>query len=154
MAVFQDVERMRDVDGLTADVSRDAATRRVALRHGGEDRVIERRVPDVGLLGEQITRLTEKGAERREDGTADPVVEGGQALGNVVRQELAAIRGRTADDSVQSGCEGGVLGHAPELRGGPIPEGPDDQFELRPAPEGGRTRQQPTHDRHRRTAKE
>jgi hypothetical protein len=55
---------------------------------------------------------------------------------------------------MQTGGERGIVRDAPEFRGGPIPEGPHHQFELRPAAQRRGTGEQPTHDGHCRAAQE
>src|SRR6202000_2738907 len=73
--VLEHPERMGYLVGLPADVTRDAAARRVALGDGGEHGMIKRRVADLGLLHEQVPGLTEQRSLRVQHGPDHPGVE-------------------------------------------------------------------------------
>ena len=106
--VFQHVERVRDVGRLAADVAGDAAPRLVPGGDRGQDRVIERRIADVRLLGEEVPCLAEQRAIGVEHRAHHPVAEVIRARRGVVTDELPAVRRRAADDRVQARGEPGI----------------------------------------------
>jgi hypothetical protein len=56
-AVLKDPQRVRDLRGLAPDIAGDAAPPPVAAGDGGQHGVVERGLPDVGFLSEQVPGL-------------------------------------------------------------------------------------------------
>jgi hypothetical protein len=127
-AVHQDVERVRQVAGLPAGVGGDAAPGGVAVGDGGQDRVVEPHVAELGLGCEQVARLAEQRAGGVQHRSLDPAVVVAGAGGGVVAGELAPVGGSTAGDRVHLDGERRV-GDIPELRRQLVVERGDDELE-------------------------
>lgn len=103
---------MSRVTGFAPEEGRDAAPMRVAGGDGGQDGVVEARIPQIGFVGEQIAGLPEKRAGRGQHGPDHPGVEVVRTGRGVVTGELAAVRRGAAHDGVGH-QRGGVVLDAP-----------------------------------------
>ena len=88
---------MRDLVGLPADIAGDSARGVISLGDGREHRMIERRVADLGLLGEQVAGFPEERSLRIQHGPDHPGVKVSEVDGGVFAQELPPVRGSSAD---------------------------------------------------------
>jgi hypothetical protein len=152
-AVLQDVQRVREIARFAADVGGDAAPGAVALRDGGEHRVVQADVSQVGFVREQIARLAEQGTGRVQHGPRDPAVEVLRPRGRVVAYELPPVRGGAPGDGVYLEGQHGIL-DAPELGGEPVIQRRHDQFQARPAAQRRAAGQKPAHERQRGAAQQ
>ena len=151
--VLQHVERVRDVGRLTADVAGDAAPRLVTGGDRGQDRMVERRIPDVRLLGEEVPCLAEQRAVGVEHRPHDPVVEVIRAGRSIVADELPTVGRRAADDRVQARGEPRIT-QPPEPGRVTVAERLDDHLQAGPPAQRRVARQQAAHHGHGRTAEQ
>jgi hypothetical protein len=75
--VFEDGQGVRQFIALPPHVAGDAAAASVACCDGRQYRVVERGVPQFGLLGQQIAGFEEHRASWRKDCPGDPGIEVG-----------------------------------------------------------------------------
>ena len=88
---------MRDLVGLPADIAGDSAGSVISLGDGREHGVIQRRVADLGLLGEQVAGFPEERSLRIQHGSDHPGVEVSEVRVGVFAQELPPVSGSSAD---------------------------------------------------------
>ena len=143
--VLEDRQRVRNIGRPATDVVGDATASGISLRDRRQDRVVERRVSDVRLFGEEITRFSKERHMRAEYGTPDPGVEVAQALRDVIANELTTVRRSAADHGMQHRGKARIVG-APELRGFAVPQRLDDEFQAGSTPQWSVPGQEPAHD--------
>ena len=144
---------MGQVAGLPADIAGDAAAGGIAVRDGGQDRMVEPHVLQFGLGGEQVARLPEQRAGPVQHRPLDPAIEVAGIGWRVVPGELTPVGGRAADDRVHLDREHRV-GDIPELRGQLVVECRDDKFKPGPSAQWRVPGQQRAHEGHGRAAQQ
>jgi hypothetical protein len=98
--------------------------------------MIQRRVTDFGLLGQQVSRLAKQRTLRIQHGPDDPWVEVREAGRGVEGHKLTPVSRGTADDRMQEQGKLRVVG-TPEPGGIGVAERADQQFEAGPAAQRG-----------------
>ena len=93
--------------------------------------MVQRRVADLGLLGEQVAGFPEQRSLRVQHGPDHPGVEVGQARRGVSPHQLPAVGRRATDHRMHQHGQPGV-GDLPESCGIPVAEGVDEQFKSGP----------------------
>src|SRR5690349_14831993 len=92
-AIFENAQRMRYLVGLPADIAGDSAGRGVSLGYSGEHRMVERRIADLGLLGEERADCPEKRGLLVEHCPGHPCVKVSKARGCGLADEFALVGG-------------------------------------------------------------
>ncbi len=88
---------MRDLVRFPADIAGDSARGVIPLGDGREHRMVQRRVADLGLLGEQVAGFPEERGLRIEHAPDHPGVKVSEVGRGVFAPELAPVSGSSAD---------------------------------------------------------
>src|SRR4029077_9994506 len=129
--ILKNMEGMRYFVGFPAYIAGNPAGGVVSLGYGGEHRMIQRRVADLGLLGEQVPGFPEERGLRVQHRPDHPCIEVGEVCGGVFAQEFPSVCGSSAYHRMHEYCQLWV-GNLPEPCRVPVAEGVDDQFEACP----------------------
>src|SRR5215470_10110865 len=144
---------MGQVSRLAAKVVGDPTTCHVARGDGGQHRMVERDVVEVGLLSEQIATLAKERAGGVEHRTNDPRVEIVGAARSVTLSEFAAV-GRGATNNSMSEHGGPQVDDPPKPGGKAEIQRRHDKLQSRPPTQRSGTGKQPPHERQGRATQQ